>query len=290
MTKHLLLTLLLALPLTASADDTQGATNKTAETATELTQGETITYNDVRDDGLYFYWKFTTTETGTIRLIVKRTNIKRQKVFGGDTTTQLYYTNPDGTVVKLTEIENSDTLTLENAKPGQYYVRTYFGLLKSCTYTLTYDFTPGSTTPDDGGEMVDRKFLVVETKDHVKTTYMLSRKPEVTFVGNTLRIVSWDVDVTYNLLDVLRFTYETKSVTGVTELREDPATIGYEDGQLVISGIKAGAPVGIYSLDGKLVKQLTAERSGSFRISLTSLPQGMYIVKADNITYKIMKR
>lgn len=290
MTKHLLLTLLLALPLTASADDTQGATNKTAETATELSQGETITYDYVKNDGTYIYWKFTTTETGTIRLIVKRTNIKRQTVFGGDTTTQLYYANPDGTVVKLTEIENSDTLTFENAKPGQYYARARFSLLNSCTYTLTYDFTPGSTTPDDDGEMVDRKFLVVETKDHVKTTYMLSRKPEVTFVGNTLRIVSWDVDVTYNLLDVLRFTYETKSVTGVTELREDPATIGYEDGQLVISGIKAGAPVGIYSLDGKLVKQLTAERSGSFRISLTSLPQGMYIVKADNITYKIMKR
>ena len=145
-------------------------------------------------------------------------------------------------------------------------------------------------TNSDDGNTVDRKFLVVETKDHVKTTYMLARKPEVTFEGNDLRIVSWDADVTYNLADILRFTYETKSVTGVTELREDPATIGYEDGQLVISGIKAGAPVGIYSLDGKLVKQLTAERSGSFRISLTSLPQGMYIVKADNITYKIMKR
>ena len=39
MTKHLLLTLLLALPLTAFADDTQGATNKTAETATELITG-----------------------------------------------------------------------------------------------------------------------------------------------------------------------------------------------------------------------------------------------------------
>ena len=289
MIKHLLLTLLLALPLTASADDTQGATNKTAETATELSQGETITYDYVKNDGTYIYWKFTTTETGTIRLIVKRTNIKRQSIFGGDTTTQLYYANPDGTVVKLTEIENSDTLTFENAKPGQYYARARFLLLNSCTYKLTYDFTPGSTTPDDG-DMVERKYLVVETKDHVKTTYMLARKPEVTFVGNSLHIVSSDADVTYDLLDVLRFTYETQSVTGVSELHEDPATIDYEDGQLIISGIKAGAPVGIYSLDGKLVKQLTAQRSGSFRISLASLPQGMYIVKADNITYKILKR
>ena len=289
MTKHLLLTLLLALPLTASADDTQGATNKTAETATELSQGETITYDYVKDDGLYFYWKFTTTETGEIRLIVKRTNIKRQTVFGGDTTTQLYYANPDGTVVKLTEIENSDTLTFENAKPGQYYARAYFNLLKSCTYKLTYKFTPGSTTPDDG-DMVERKYLVVETKDHVKTTYMLSDKPQVTFEGNNLHIVSEKADATYNLLDVLNFTYETQSVTGVSELREEPATIDYNNGELVVSGLKANDAVSIYAMDGKLVQQQTASRGGTFRLSLSSLPQGVYIVKVGNITYKIMKR
>lgn len=289
MIKHLLLTLLLALPLTASADDTQGATNKSKATATELTQGKTIAYNYVQSDGIYFYWKFTITETGTISLIVKRSNSKNSSFLAGSIQTELVYAKDDETVVKLAEIKNSDTLTFENARPGQYYVRADFNLLKSCTYKLTYKFTPGSTTPDDG-DMVERKYLVVETKNHVKTTYMLARKPEVTFVGNSLHIVSSDADVTYDLLDVLRFTYETQSVTGVSELHEDPATIDYEDGQLIISGIKAGAPVGIYSLDGKLVKQLTAQRSGSFRISLASLPQGMYIVKADNITYKILKR
>ena len=289
MIKHLLLTLLLALPLTASADDTQGATNKSKATATELSQGETITYDYVKSDGIYFYWKFTITETGTISLIVKRSNSKNSSFLAGSIQTELVYAKDDETVVKLAEIKNSDTLTFENARPGQYYVRADFNLLKSCTYKLTYDFTPGSTTPDDG-DMVERKYLVVETKNHVKTTYMLARKPEVTFVGNSLHIVSSDADVTYDLLDVLRVTYETQSVTGVSELHEDPATIDYEDGQLIISGIKAGAPVGIYSLDGKLVKQLTAQRSGSFRISLASLPQGMYIVKADNITYKILKR
>ena len=39
-----------------------------------------------------------------------------------------------------------------------------------------------------------------------------------------------------------------------------------------------------------MVQQLQAGHSGTYRISLSSLPQGVYIVKADNITYKIMKR
>lgn len=157
-----------------------------------------------------------------------------------------------------------------------------------------YIFTPpvagrGDETPDEG-PMVDRNFLVVETKDHVQTTYMLAEKPEVRFEGLNLRVVSAKADVTYKLLDILRFTYEKRSVTGVNELRDAQAAVDYEDGELIISGIKAGGAVGVYSLDGKLVRQLTARHAGTYRLSLSALPKGVYIVKADNATYKIMKR
>ena len=67
--------------------------------------------------------------------------------------------------------------------------------------------------------------------------------------------------------------------------------LGYDaDGTLVVSQLPKGANVCIYSLDGKLVGQLTAAYNGTFRISLATLPQGVYLVKADNTTYKIMKR
>ena len=147
----------------------------------------------------------------------------------------------------------------------------------------------GNEEPDDSdGE--DRKFLVVETKDHVKTAYMLADKTQVRFAGTNLRVVSTKADVTYQLSDILRFTYETRSTTGISELRTTQAEVDYMDGQLVISGIKAGGSVNVYSLEGKLVKQLTAQHSGTYRFSLASLSKGVYIVKADNVTYKIMKR
>ena len=160
--------------------------------------------------------------------------------------------------------------------------------------TSAYIFTlpvagRGNEEPDDN-DVEDRKFLVVETKDHVKTAYMLADKTQVRFAGTNLRVVSTKADVTYQLSDILRFTYETRSTTGISELRTTQAEVDYKDGQLVISGIKAGGSVNVYSLEGKLVKQLTAQRSGTYRLSLASLSKGVYIVKADNVTYKIMKR
>lgn len=158
-----------------------------------------------------------------------------------------------------------------------------------------YLFTPPSAglgdddTPDpkQGG-----KTLVVLTKNGTKTEFLLSEKPYVKFEGQNLRITSTKVDVTYALADVANFTYLNVDATGITEFAktEDPTEISYQEGTLVISQLKKGAVVSIYSLGGKLMQQLKADRNRTFRLNLSSLPKGVYIVKADTITYKIMKR
>ena len=92
---------------------------------------------------------------------------------------------------------------------------------------------------------------------------------------------------------MLRFLYTKRSLVGIDDLeaQTDPTAIDYQqDGTLVISQLRAGAGVGVYGMDGKLVQQLKARHAGTYRLSLSSLPKGVYIVKADNITYKIMKR
>lgn len=143
-------------------------------------------------------------------------------------------------------------------------------------------------TPD--GPTMSANVLVVITKDGSQTTYLLLEKPQVRFEGKQLRVVSTKADVTYQLTDILRFTYTKRNVSGIDEQVEQQAGVDYQDGVLVISQLKAGATVGVYALDGKLVRQLTAQHAGTFRLNLSALPQGVYIVKADNVSYKIMKR
>lgn len=131
--------------------------------------------------------------------------------------------------------------------------------------------------------------LVVKLKNGAETTFFLKDKPNVTFEGTDLKVVSNKETVTFALSDVLRFTYVKKDASGIDETVVDPTEVSYDGGVLVISQLKRGASVDIYSLDGKLVRQLKAYRSGTYRLSLSELPTGLYLVKADNITYKIMK-
>lgn len=132
--------------------------------------------------------------------------------------------------------------------------------------------------------------LVVKLKNGAETTFFLKDKPNVTFEGTDLKVVSNKETVTFALSDVLRFTYVKKDASGIDETVVDPTEVSYDGGVLVISQLKQGASVDIYSLDGKLLRQLTAHHSGTYRLNLSELPKGVYLVKADNVTYKIMKQ
>ena len=132
--------------------------------------------------------------------------------------------------------------------------------------------------------------LVVTMKNGAETAFFLKDKPNVTFEGTNLKVVSEKATTSFALADVLRFTYVKRDPSGIDQQVINPTEISYEDGVLVISQIKAGASVGVYALDGKLVRQLKAQRSGTYRLSLSELPTGLYLVKADNITYKITKQ
>ena len=132
--------------------------------------------------------------------------------------------------------------------------------------------------------------LVVTLKNGAETAFFLKDQPNVTFEGTNLKVVSQKETVTFTLSDVLRFTYVKKDPSGIDETVVDPTEVSFEGGVLVISQLKQGASVDIYSLDGKLVRQLKAHHSGTYRLGLSELPTGLYLVKADNITYKIMKQ
>ena len=134
--------------------------------------------------------------------------------------------------------------------------------------------------------------LIVLTKDNVLHYFVLADKPTVTFEGTQLKVTceKASASASFNLADVIRFTFDGKSAAGVDEMTIDPAEISMQDGTLVISQMKANSTVNVYSMDGKLVHQLKAQRAGTYRLSLSSLRVGVYLVKADNITYKITKR
>ena len=131
--------------------------------------------------------------------------------------------------------------------------------------------------------------LVVLTRDNAQHMFVLADKPEVTFEGNDLVVTCVNSTTTFALPDVIRFTY-LNATNAVEEITNDETQVNFKDGMIVVNGLKANSSVAVYSVDGRLVRQLKAREGGNYRLDLSELPTGVYIVKADRVTYKIVKR
>jgi len=131
--------------------------------------------------------------------------------------------------------------------------------------------------------------LIVELKNGSQTAFFLKDKPQVKFEGTNLKVTSTAGDVTFLLADVKTFTYAKKDPTGIDEQVAEPTGVAFQNNVLVISQLKANAAVCVYAMDGKLVRQLKATRYGTYRLNLSELPSGLYLVKVENTTYKITK-
>ena len=78
--------------------------------------------------------------------------------------------------------------------------------------------------------------------------------------------------------------------TGINGAHVADGRVGYTADSIRLSGFEAGADVWLYSADGVLISRHSADADGNLSIPMSSLAQGVYIIKAHNLSYKISKK
>ena len=71
-------------------------------------------------------------------------------------------------------------------------------------------------------------------------------------------------------------------------VNEPKAAADKEDETIRLNNLPAGTTVGIYTIDGKQIYSHASDGS-TFSLPLSTLKSGVYIVKANGLTYKIQK-
>ncbi len=183
----------------------------------------------------------------------------------------------DGEVV--TTSTNTLTLTIE----------------KSMTVTAVFE---GGDDPGPGpgpGPEPTKYYLIVWTGENAKHSYALSEKPELTMENGVFTLTTTTTTVTYNAAEVLKFTLGdidgnpvTDDIGGI-EAKAEPNVDRHGD-RLYFTDCKPNSPIRIYNMGGQLVDTQRTDDDGQAEISLSGLKAGVYILKSDNITFKITKR
>ena len=146
----------------------------------------------------------------------------------------------------------------------------------------------GSTLPSAAESL---NALKVMQKDGTELTFYLDQKPQVLFQGDYLVVKTETSQTWFFMYWIQRFTYDLyeEDEDGINVPDGDPSGFNYKDGVILMSKLKKNAAVGIYTPDGKMLRQFTANNDGTCRLSLSTLPKGVYLIKAGNLTYKITR-
>ena len=131
--------------------------------------------------------------------------------------------------------------------------------------------------------------LAVFTKDGSKVLYALEEKPKITFTDTELVITTKGVEIAYALSDMNLLTYENGETSNITNLYDD-ASFKLDGESIVFSKLKANDIVSLYSINGTLVFKKKVSQDGEYGVSLNNIETGVYIVKVNSLTYKIMKK
>ena len=132
--------------------------------------------------------------------------------------------------------------------------------------------------------------LKVWKKDKSTVLFALAEKSVTTFSNNMLVIKTSTASVEYPLAEVQRYTYEGVE-TGIESIDSDNGVlVKQEKNKLSLANLKAGAEVRLYNSSGSLLQIVKSNGTEPVVISLSSRPQGVYIVKSGKETIKLMKR
>ena len=133
------------------------------------------------------------------------------------------------------------------------------------------------------------QYMVVEKAGSGNETIVLDNLRQITFDGTTVNIEQNDgARSNATMGDISRIYFsDLSSIHGI--MQQTDRLVEYLSADEIAINASAGSTVGIYSLTGaQLLSTRLNAQSGT--ISIASLPQGVYIVKANERTAKIIKR
>ena len=161
-----------------------------------------------------------------------------------------------------------------------------FSILQAAGIAVLLLFALPANAQNENG--VWRQTIIVTTLDGTTMEYLIDKDTKVKLEKPNLVIETENVVLNYELENMKQVRYGKKFVTTGIQNVQNNQPFKLEDETLFFKDLPENSQVGIYTTDGKTV--VSRQCSGEASLSLNSLPSGMYIVKINAESYKILKK
>lgn len=133
--------------------------------------------------------------------------------------------------------------------------------------------------------------VTIHQKDGQSVSYGFSAKPVITYTDNDLVVTTADAEMQYPLVSVSKITFSDQSTDAGSIPEETKAPqLELENYVVSISGAKAGVSVMLVGPDGKTLINTKTDSHGDVSFSIAEQPEGVYVIKSENLTFKIIRK
>ena len=139
-----------------------------------------------------------------------------------------------------------------------------------------------------GSIMADQMLQIVKM-DGQTHTINLNQEPVTTYQDGNLVITTINATISYPLEVVRKFIF-ISGTDDIQYLKGDKFEISRDGKFLTLSGLDKDTDAYLFSINGLLMERIHVTASTSISINLESYPLGVYMIKVDGATYKIMNR
>ena len=130
--------------------------------------------------------------------------------------------------------------------------------------------------------------LVVHKKNGSRVSFVLSSYPEISFSNRTLHVTVGSNRTSFQIDDVAEYYFEN-DLSAISKPKTTDPCVRYVNEDIVIENY-APKYVRLYGLDGKEHETSIATTGNQTIISTAQLPHGVYIIKVDNQSFKIIRK
>lgn len=133
--------------------------------------------------------------------------------------------------------------------------------------------------------------LAVYQKDGQQFCFGFDEKPVITYSDTLLVLKTIKTEVQYPLSSLVKFSFsdiETSVVDVENQFLLPQFQLEYY--MLSITGASPDINVSVISEDGKLLSTYKTDSNGNVSFSIVDLPEGVYIIRSESLTCKILKK
>lgn len=125
----------------------------------------------------------------------------------------------------------------------------------------------------------------------VIASYTSSMKPKVTFTESSLTVSSKNSEFEYfDLLNFSKITYQDDTNVGISEIHVNDSNFKMDGDVLTFPELKRNSTISVFTLNGTCLRQESNKERNSYKLDISSMRSGVYLVKVNGVTFKIYKK